>query len=189
MVLFSVVTTTPREIAWLTHHVGRLFPEAYERFRGGVRGVQREGDLVEAYSQLLNSPDISIRIKAARDWCDWEDAHVRTHPDDPPDPRFDDSLFRLGFARLVTHYWRHAAWLEPGQLLAGARELTGMPGVLIHGRLDVSSPLDVPYALHKAWRGSELVVVDGAGHRGGPSMAEAIVEATDRFADSAAAAK
>jgi proline iminopeptidase len=168
MVLFSVVTTTPREIAWLTRDVGRLFPEAWERFRAGVREIERDGDLGAAYDRLLNSPDLAIRIKAARDWCDWEDARHGA------DPRFDDSLFRLGFARLMTHYWRHAAWLQPGQLLAGAGALAGIPGVLIHGRLDVNAPLDVPRSLASAWRGSELVIVEGRG------MAAAVVDAIDR---------
>jgi proline iminopeptidase len=54
--------------------------------------------------------------------------------------------------------------------------------VLVHGRLDVSSPLDVPWRLARAWPDSELVVIDDEGHRGGPAMTEAIVAATRRFA-------
>ena len=45
------------------------------------------------------------------------------------------------FARIVTHYFRHGAWLEEGQLLRDARRLAGIPGVLIHGRLDLGGPL------------------------------------------------
>jgi proline iminopeptidase len=107
---------------------------------------------------------------------------VRTRPGDPPDPRYEDPAFRLCFARLVTHYWRHAAWLGDGVLLEGARGLGGIPGVMVHGRLDVSSPLDVPWLLARAWAGSELVVVEGEGHRGGSGSIEAVVAATDRFA-------
>jgi proline iminopeptidase len=40
----------------------------------------------------------------------------------------------LRFARLVTHYWRHAAFLEESQLLRDATKLNGIPGVLIHVR-------------------------------------------------------
>jgi proline iminopeptidase len=91
-------------------------------------------------------------------------------------------IFRLCFARLVTHYWRHAAWLEEGALLGGVDRLAGIPGVLVHGRLDVSSPLDVPWSLARSWAGSELVIIDAAGHTGGPGMTDALVWATDRFA-------
>jgi proline iminopeptidase len=83
---------------------------------------------------------------------------------------------------LVTHYWRHAAWLEEGALLRDIGRLAGIPAVLVHGRLDLSSPLDVPWSLARSWPGSKLVVIDGAGHSGGPGMTEALVAATDRFA-------
>jgi proline iminopeptidase len=43
---------------------------------------------------------------------------------------------------------------------------------LIHGRLDVSSPLDVAWRLSRAWPGSRLVVIDDAGHGGYPAPTE-----------------
>jgi proline iminopeptidase len=181
MVLFSVATTTRREVEWITRDVGRFFPAEWERFRDGVPGPERDGSLVDAYSRLLHDPDPAVREQAARDWCEWEDTHVRTRAGQPPDPRYDNPLFRVCFARLVTHYWRHAAWLEEGDLLAGVGRLAGIPGVLVHGRLDVSSPLDIPWRLAESWSGAELVVVD-EGHSGGPEMTAAIVSATDRFA-------
>jgi proline iminopeptidase len=49
--------------------------------------------------------------------------------------------------------------------------LSSVPGVLIHGRLDVSSPLSTAWRLHQTWPGSELVVVDGEGHGGATMMA------------------
>jgi proline iminopeptidase len=182
LVLFSVTTTTRREVEWITRDVGRVFPAEWARFRDGVPERERDGSLVDAYSRLLHDPDPSVHAKAARDWCEWEDAHVRTRAAQPRNRRYDDPRFRLCFARLVTHYWRHAAWLEEGALLRGVERLSGIPAVLVHGRLDVSSPLDVPWSLARAWPGSELVVVDGEGHMGGPAMTDAVVAATDRFA-------
>jgi proline iminopeptidase len=175
MVLFSVVTTTRREVRWVTRDVGRYFPEHWARFRDGVA----------AYYGLLHDPDPAVREKAARDWCRWEDAHVAVRPDHRPDSRYEDARFRMAFARLVTHYWHHAAFLEGDALLHGAGRLQGKPGVLIHGRLDLSSPLDVPWHVSQAWPGSELIVVDDAGHGAGePGMQEAVLSAIDRFSPS-----
>ena len=42
-------------------------------------------------------------------------------------PRYEDPKFRLQFARLVTHYWRNAAFLEDGELLQNADRLSGIP--------------------------------------------------------------
>ena len=124
-----------------------------------------------------------VREKAARDWCAWEDTHVAIRPGHRPNPRYDDPVFRMAFARLVTHYWRHVAWLEDGILLRQASRLTDIPGVLAHGRLDVSSPLDNVWELAQAWPGCELVLVDDAEHGlGDPGMTETLITATDRFA-------
>ncbi len=183
IVLAAVTTTRREEIDWLYHGAGRFFPEAWERFREGVPPAERDGDLVEAYARLLDHPDPAVREAAAASWCAWEDAVVATNPEAGPNPRYADARFRMAFARIVTHYFRHNAWLEDGQLLREAGRLSGIPGVLIHGRLDISSPLSTAWELAQAWPGSELVIVERSGHSSaGPGMAEAIVAATDRFA-------
>jgi proline iminopeptidase len=182
LILFSVTMTTPREIDWITRGVGMFFPEAWERFRDG--GGETAGvSLVDAYHRLLMDPNPVIHEKAARDWCDWEASIVAVHPGDKPHPRYQDASFRLGFARLVTHYWRHNAWLEDGVLLRVAKRLAGIPGILLHGRLDIGSPLMTAWELRENWEGSELIVVDDAGHGSGyAGIRDAIIAATKKFA-------
>jgi len=86
-------------------------------------------------------------------------------------------------ARIVTHYFRHDAWLEDGILLREADALDGIPGVMVHGRLDLGSPLVTAWELARAWPDAELVIVGGAGHSAAdPGMGEAAIAATDRFA-------
>jgi proline iminopeptidase len=58
--------------------------------------------------------------------------------------------------------------------------LAGIPAALIRGRHDVSGPLDTAWALHQAWPGSRLVVVNDAGHGGG-SLANEMVKALNSF--------
>jgi proline iminopeptidase len=181
LVLGMVVTTTKAEVEWLTRDMGRIFPEAWDRFRGGVPAAARDGSLVDAYAELLSSADAAVRQRAARDWCAWEAAHIATVPGHRPDPRYDDPRFQLCFARLVTHYFRYAAFLDDGQVLRDIGRLAAIPGVMAHGRLDLSSPLDIPWALSRAWPSSEFVVIDDAGHKGGTSMTTAIVNALERF--------
>jgi len=182
VVLFSVTTTTRREVDWITQDMRRVFPAEWTRLRDAIPASMRGMRIIDAYAELLDDPDPAVRDQAAKDWCAWEDTHVATVPDYQPDPRYADPVFRMRFARLVTHYWRHSAWYADGELLAGARELGDLPGVLIHGRLDFSSPLDIAYDLAEAWPGARLVVVDDAGHGAYPGTVEAVVAATDRFA-------
>lgn len=166
--VFGLITTTSaREVAWITEGVGRIFPREWERFAAAVPEHLRDRPLIDAYAELLFDPDPEVQAHAAREWCAWEDTHVSLAPGHQPDPRYQDPAFRLLFARLVTHYWRHAAFLAPDQLLRDAHLLNGIPGVLIHGRFDVSSPLETAWHLSQRWTTSRLEVLSDAGHGGG----------------------
>lgn len=179
LVLALVTTTSRREVQWITEGVGRIFPREWERFSAAVAPALQDRSLVDAYAAMLFDNDPAVRDRAAKEWCAWEDAHVSLAPNHTPNPRFEDSGFRLCFARLVTHYWKNAAFFEDEQLLENATILNGIPGKLIHGRYDVSSPLDIPWRLSKIWTTSRLRVLDDVGHGGGESFASAIIEALE----------
>jgi proline iminopeptidase len=170
VVVAAVSTGTRRDIDWLTVDAGRFFPAEWTAFRDHVPPHLRHVRLVDAYNELLMDPDPAVCAAAAAAWCRWEDAHVATTPGALPNPRYDDARFRLGFARQVTHCWRNDSWLEPGEIIDNAGRLNGIPGWLIHGRLDLSSPLDGAWSIHKAWPTSQLIVIDDEGHGGDAMM-------------------
>jgi len=184
LVLALVTTTSRREVQWITEGVGRIFPQEWERFASAVPPTLNDRPLVDVYAEMLFDPDPAIRDHAAREWCAWEDAHVSLAPHYKPNPRFENPEFRLRVARLVTHYWRNAAFLEDEQLIRNAPVLNGIPGELIHGRYDVSSPLETAWRLSKNWASSTLHIVNDAGHGGGESFIGAVVGAVNRFATS-----
>jgi proline iminopeptidase len=88
----------------------------------------------------------------------------------------------LAFVRICTHYFAHRAWLDDGVLLRDAGRLAGIPGVLVHGRLDLGGPLEAAWSLARAWPGSVLHVVDDAGHTGSAAMRRLVHDTLDRFA-------
>lgn len=180
MVLVAVTSGTRRETDWITRDMGRVFPQEWERFAAGVPAAERGGDLAAAYARLLADPDPAVREEAARRWCDWEDTHVKLMPGWATSERYRDPEFRAVFATLVTHYWSNGCFLEDEQVLRDMDRLAGIPAVLVHGRYDVSGPLDTAWHLHRAWPGSRLVVLEDAGH-GGDSMGSELVQALDSF--------
>ncbi len=180
MVLQAVTMTDRRGVEWITRGVGRFFPRQWQDFRNGLPEGSRD-NLAAGYARLLASPDPAVQERAARDWCAWEEALVSLESGGRPNPRYADPRFRLGFARLVTHYFAHAAWLGEDQLLVGAQRLADVPAFLIHGQLDLGGPLEVPWLLSQAWPASELIVVPSAGHTS-IDLGDQVVLATDRFA-------
>jgi proline iminopeptidase len=183
-IVISAVTTTRRsEIDWLYRGVARFFPEQWERFRAGVPEAGRDGDLVAAYARLMEDPDPQVRAQAANAWSAWEDAVVSLEPNGKPNAYSDrPPAALLAFVRICAHYFAHGAWLEEGALLRDAGRLAGVPGVLIHGRLDLSCPVDTAWELARAWPDAELVVLNDSGHQASDTKRERALSALDEFA-------
>lgn len=187
IVLMAVTTTARSEVNWITETVGAVYPEAWDRLASYAEqaaiGYRRgEGRLVEAYARLMTEPDPVVRDNASRAWRDWEDHHVSIGAGGVhPGLETDSGEKRRVFATLVTHYWAHDGFLAP-PILDRMEQLHGIPATLIHGRLDVSGPAIVPWRLHRAWPGSELIIEEHEGH-GGEAMIEAWCNANTRHAE------
>jgi proline iminopeptidase len=184
IVLFGVTTGRHTEFDWLFRGgIAVLFPEQWDRLRATLPVAARDGDVVEAYRRLLHDPDPAVCQRAAEAWCLWESATPAWPPTTGLAQRFTDPTYALAFARIVTHYVSHNAWLEDGILLRDATSLATIPGIMVHGRFDFQAPLGNAWELHRVWPHAELVVVDEAGHSPvDSSLAEELVRATDRFA-------
>lgn len=172
LVLVAVTTTSREEIDWITEGVGRIFPEAWQRFdqASGRRPGER---VVEGYARRLTTGDRADRLLAARAWNDWESIHVSLDPNwSPIDQHFDEEQ-GLAFATLVTHYWSHDGFLLDGkEILRHVSTIGHIPTVLIHGRRDISGPAITAWRLHQLWPASRLCIVESEGHGGPLSMEE-----------------
>lgn len=183
--LVAVTTTSRDEVQWITEGVGRIFPEAWDAFAAAADAKPGER-IVEAYARRLAGTDRDDALKAALAWERWEATHISLDPHWQPGPLIEDAGQRMTFALLVTHYWSNDAFLTQGQdIMSRIHELDGIPGYLIHGRRDVSSPVSTPWKLHRRWASSHLVVVEGEGH-GGPESMKALTKAVEAIAKSAA---
>lgn len=181
LILSSVCATSTTDVDWTTRTMGRFFPNEWATFVAALPAEDREGNLALAFNRLLLDPDPTVHEPAALAWCEWEDVHVSIAGGYEPSLRYEDPAFRLCFARLVTHFWANASFLDDGELLANAHRLDGISTYLTHGRMDISSPIDFPVALAAAIPGAELFVAEREGH-GGPAMTEWVMDVTNRLA-------
>lgn len=187
IILFGVTTGRRKEFDWFFRgQVSILFPEEWQRLRDAVPPALRDSDsdIVETYYRLLHDPDPAIRNHAALAWCTWESTSPAWPPTHGLSPRFRDPAFALAFARIVTHYVRHYAWLEDGIILRNAATIAAIPGIMVNGRFDLQAPIGWAYDLKRAWPRAKLVIVDDAGHdASNASIAGELVRATDHFAE------
>ena len=181
LVLAAITTSSPDEFEWFTRGIRRSSPPSGNASGTASRPRIGDGNLAAAYSRLHEDPDPAVREQASLDWLAWEDT-LLTLETAGGTPRFtvEDPAYRMAFSRIVTHYFGNGCFLEDDILLREAGKLAGIPGVLIHGRLDLQAPLVTAWELSKAWPGSELIVVDG-GH--GAGMVP-LLATLDRFAGS-----
>ena len=184
IVLFGVTTGRHSEFDWTFRGgLSQFFPEQWDRLLSEIPAPSRRDDVVEAYGDLLFHPDPEVCAKAAEAWCLWESATPAWPPTTGLADRFQDAAFRLGFARIVTHYVRHNAWLEDGILLRDANRLADIPGVLINGRFDLQAPITNAWELKRVWPKAELVIVDDASHTPNEGLTQALMSAIDGFAN------
>ncbi|MFL4471175.1 prolyl aminopeptidase [Tateyamaria armeniaca] len=165
MVLAGVATTAARDLQWLYGDVSAMFPEAYADFCEQVPDVDPDPTQtpkrIAAYRALLRDP--ATAQDAADAWCAWECGIFGGSIHDPGS-RFGDPAFRLGFARIVTHYFAHGAWFEEDQLLRQVHKMAHIPCTMIHSRFDPSCPLRGPWELANVWPKAELRILGGTTH-------------------------
>jgi proline iminopeptidase len=180
IVIPGVTLTRRADIDWLYRGVGRFFPAEWERFRAGGPPAERDGDLLAGYVRLLEDADPDVRARAAADWSAWEDAVISLEPAGTPNAYGGRPPAALAaFVRICAHYFSHGAWLEDDELLQNAGRLAGIPGILIHGRLDLGAPVATAWELARAWPEARLVVVGDSGHTGSAAMTAEILAALD----------
>src|SRR3954452_19958527 len=143
----------------------RFYPELSGDFIGLLPPEQRAQPLA-AYWRAILDPDPGVHGPAARAWHDTErilsehaPGRVRLDLTSANPPR---ALPATPF--MEAHYFHNDCFMKPGQLLAEATKLRGIPGLIVQGRYDLLCPPATAHALSAAWSDSEVRIVQGAGH-------------------------
>jgi proline iminopeptidase len=185
LVLRGVFLLTAAEIRWFYQDGARhLFPDAFDRYVAPIPEAER-GDLLSAFYRRLTSADSGERVRAARAWARWEGETISIAGPSALPARFFDDRFVEAFARIECHYFVNRGFMaSDGWLLQQAARYRGIPGRIVHGRYDVCTPLASAWALSQVWPAAQLEIIPDAGHSSlEPGIVDALVRATDHFAD------
>ncbi|WP_158880660.1 prolyl aminopeptidase [Rhodanobacter sp. L36] len=185
LVLRGIFLGRPQELRWFNEADGgasQIFPERWARFLQHIPPNERHS-MLDAYWARLTSNDESVRLAAARAWSAWEGGSTTLLHDPRGSGDFDDPHRAVSLALMEAHYFRHAIFLEPDQLLRDIDRIRHIPATIVHGRYDIICPAISAWDLSQAWPEAELHIVL-AGHSAlDPAIVDWLVEATDRLAD------
>ncbi len=136
--------------------------------------------MIAAYYKRLTSRDRDVQREAAKAWSVWEGTTLSLLRDKAREQQFARDDFALAFARIECHYFVNAGFFErDDQLLANAHLLKNIPGVIVHGRYDVVTPLKTAWQLANAWPRAALKIVPDSGHAmSEPGIIHELVSAT-----------
>jgi len=184
LILRGIFLCRPKEIQWFYQEgASRLAPDHWQHFLAPIPESER-ADMVSAYYRRLTSDDELTRMAAAKAWSVWEGSTATLFGRPEVVEHFAQPYVALSIARIECHYFMHDAFLEPDQILRDIGRISGIPGVIIHGRYDIICPVENAWDLHQAWPESQLRIIDGAGHAASePGILSALVEACDQMAE------
>ncbi len=168
------------ELLWFYQQgASRIFPDYWRSFIQPVPDDERD-DLIHAYHRLLNCGDHHLEQQAAIAWSTWEGVTATMQPQTSVMDHFANPESALAIAKIENHYFVNNAFIDQGQILRDAHRLKDIQGTIVHGRYDMICPVENAWQLSQAWRGSELVIVEEAGHAAADvRMISALITATD----------
>lgn len=182
LVLWAVVTTRAKDVHWLTHTMGEVYPQEFDDLVSILPVHQRTGNVAAAVNALLMSDDPTVCDRAARAWCAWENRLATLAGPVQPSARSKDPRQRLGFARLVTHYFANHAFLADDAIVGRLHRLQDIPTYLLRGRLDISSPLRSAYEVAQGIPHATFDIVESDAHGAGDDTIDRLVGVLDTFA-------
>jgi proline iminopeptidase len=185
LLLRGVFLLKESEIRWFYQEgASHIFPDAFDRYVAPIPENERH-DLLKAFYKRLTGKNAGVRAEAAAAWARWEGETLSILGPKQRPPRFDEADFLDAFARIECHYFHNKGFFEKdGWLLEAGAKFGELPGVIVHGRYDVVTPLSSAWALNKVWPKSQLRIVPDAGHSSlEPGIVSELVKASDMLAD------
>jgi proline iminopeptidase len=185
LVLRGIFTLRRSELEWFYQEgCSWIFPDAFADFARVIPPEERD-DMIAAYHARLTAADPEVQMEAARAWSAWEGKTLSLLPDAERVKRFSEDAYALAFARIECHYFINGGFFDSDdQLIANGHRLHRIPGVIVHGRYDVVTPVKIASDLAQAWPQAKLRVVPDSGHAmTEPGIVHELVAATNRFAE------
>ncbi|CAA6824512.1 MAG: Proline iminopeptidase (EC [uncultured Thiotrichaceae bacterium] len=198
MILRGAFLASKHDLDWFfcEDGVSRLYPELWNTLSTLLPKPENpkiEETLLQSYHRCLFSDDSALNKKAAKAWSDWTDTIVTWTLTSQPSTETKEEEVAAGShenvtdkqirsIRLEAHYAVNQYFLKENHILNNMEAIKQIPTWLVHGRKDITCPIESSWRLHQQLTHSTLQILPNAGHLAGePDMIEALVKATNEM--------
>lgn len=184
MIIRGVFLARQMDLDWFAKDgANRIYPEQWQRLDDSIPEQQRE-NLLQGIYQVLWGEDEVARLRAAREWTAWNGQVALGNNYQPEAQNGHTTEKIIKQVHMEVHYARNHYFIEENQILENCGGLSGVPAIIIHGRNDLVCPIEAGMKLHQALPDAEYIILPNAGHVAqGEEMIDALVSATDKFAE------
>jgi proline iminopeptidase len=184
LVLRGAFLARQRDLRWFVEDgANRIYPEPWCQFLDSIPEAERDRP-VECLYRHLTGEDELARRRAAKAWALWSGQVVLGDGFDPTELNSHVSAQVVNQARIELHYAVNRYFIEENRILDRCDGIGHLPAILIHGRRDLTCPVESSFSLHRKLPNSKLWVLPNAGHvPSGGDMIDALVSAADRMAE------
>ena len=184
IIIRAVFLARQQDLDWFAKDgASRIYPEQWQRLVESIPKHRRE-DLVQGLCDALWGEDEVATRRVAKEWMAWggQVALANDYQSGSQGDHVTEKMVKQ--VGMELHYARHQYFIKENQILENCTALYGIPTIIIHGRQDLVCPIEAGMKLHQALPHAEYVVLPNAGHIAqGLEMIDALVSATDKFAE------
>ena len=183
LILRGIFLCRPSEIKWFYQEgASQIYPDVWEKYYNFIPENERH-DLVSAYYKRLTSPDMDLRLKAAKIWSQWEAATSKLFIDPNYIDEFEDPTHALQFARIECHYFMNNSFFKTNNwLLENINKIRHIPTTIVQGRYDIVCPMKSAWELHRAFPEATLKIIQDSGHSANePGIRAELISTTEKY--------
>lgn len=182
LILRGVFLARQQDLDWfLKQGANLVFPEQWQCLLHCIPKAYQDNILAGLVKSLWGDDELAQR-RAAKAWSDWgaQVALAQAFDADAITEHVNERLLKQ--VRMEVHYAQHRYFMTENQILANCGRLQHIPTIIIHGRLDLTCPIEAAMRLHEVMPHAQYIILPKAGHIAkGEDMLDALVTATNQM--------
>ncbi|NOV32279.1 prolyl aminopeptidase [Methylomonas sp. ZR1] len=181
MILRGVFLARQADMEWfLGNGVNKIYPERWQILLDALPNLP-DANVLERLVEAIFGADQDVAKRAAQQWQAWSGQVALGNDYLESMESVSEQMLRQ--VKMELSYAIHDYFIRENQILENCAAFQSIPTIIIHGRNDLTCPIEAGWRLHQALPQSRYVVLPNAGHIArGDEMIDALVSATDEMA-------